>query len=201
MPVWASAPLPVFEPVGVVARDGFSIEQIRCTSHTGTHVDAPYHFLEDGLTVDAIPPERLVGSAVMMDLRDEARGDRIPVQALARHWPSGPSPEIVLLRTGWSEIRAPTRKYLYEFPGLDPEGATWLADKRVRAVGTDALGIDPYSNPTFEAHKVLLGKGIYLIEALANLSALKEGQRYTLFVGPLKIAGGSGAMARVLALE
>ncbi|MGI0068209.1 MAG: cyclase family protein, partial [Thermoplasmata archaeon] len=146
-------------------------------------------------------PEKLVGSAAVLDLRGEAKGDTIPARALSKHWPSGPAPEVVLLETGWSEIRAPTRTYLYDFPGIDPEGATWLAEKGIRAVGTDALGIDPYSNSKFEAHKVLLGKGIYLIEAMAHLSELTEGQRYTLFVGPLNIAGASGAMARVLAVE
>ena len=201
MPVWATSPLPVFEPVGIVARDGYAIEKIACMTHTGTHVDAPYHFLEDGLTVDRIPPEKLVGSAAVLDLRGEIQGDRIPVPALSKHWPSGPVPDMVFLHTGWSDIRAPTRKYLYEFPGIDPDGAKWLAERGIHAVGTDALGIDPYSNSKFEAHKTLLGKGVYIIEAMAHLSELKEGQRYTAFVGPLKIAGASGAMARVLAVE
>ena len=69
MPVWPTAPLPSFEPVGIIARDGYSIERISCLTHTGTHMDAPYHFLEDGLTVDRIPPTQLVGSAAVLDVR------------------------------------------------------------------------------------------------------------------------------------
>jgi arylformamidase len=201
MPVWATSPLPVFEPIGFVARDGYLIERISCTSHTGTHMDAPAHFLEDGATVDQIPPERLVGSAAVLDVRSEIEGSLIPTAALQKHWPRGHHPDIVLLRTGWSRERAATKRYLYDFPGIDPAGAAWLVEQSVRGVGTDTLGIDPYSNSKFEAHKVLLGKGIWILEALDHLDELTEGQEYTLVAGPLKIAGGSGAMARVLAIE
>jgi arylformamidase len=201
MPTWPTSPLPVFEPVGFVARDGFSIERVSCLTHTGTHMDAPSHFLEDGATVDQIPPERLVGSAVVLDVRHELDGTVIPVQALEKKWPKGGSPEIVLLRTDWSRERAATKRYLYDFPGLDPAGAEWLVGKQVRGVGTDTLGIDPYSNQKFEAHKVLLRHGIWILEALDHLNELTEGVEYTLVAAPLKIAGGSGAMARVFALE
>lgn len=201
MPVWPTAPLPVFEPVGIVARDGYSIERICCTTHTGTHMDAPYHFLEDGATVDQIAPQQLVGSAVVIDVRSDVQGTIIPAEAIEKHWPKGPSPEIVLVRTGWSRIRAPTKQYLYDFPGLDPPAADVLVRHGVKGVGTDTLGIDPYSNPKFEAHKVLLGKGIWILEALDHLDDLEEGVTYTLIAAPLKIEGASGAMARVFAIE
>ncbi len=201
MPVWPTAPLPSFEPVGIVARDGYSIERVNCLTHTGTHMDAPYHFLEDGLTVDRIPPERLVGRAAVLDLRHDLSGDVIGPEVIERHWPPAPDPEIVLVETGWSHTRAPTRHYLYEFPGLSPAAAEWIVRRGVRGVGTDTLGIDPFSNAKFEAHKVFLGHGIWILEALDHLDELVEGRAYTLVAAPLKIAGGSGAMARVFALE
>lgn len=201
MPTWPASPLPVFEPVGLVPRDGYSIERVNCLTHTGTHVDAPYHFLEDGLTVDRIPADRLVGRAAVLDLRKDLHGDLIGTETLQRHWPKSFEPEIVLLETGWSRERASSRKYLYEFPGLSPESAEWIVGKGVRGVGTDTLGIDPYSNSKFEAHKVILRRGIWIVEALDHLDALAEDRPYTLIVGPLKIAHASGAMARVYALE
>jgi arylformamidase len=201
MPVWPTSPLPVFEPVGLVPRDGYSIERISCLTHTGTHMDAPYHFLEDGLTVDRIPPDRLVGRAVVLDLRKDLAGPLIGPEIIQRHWPSGTRPEIVLLETGWSHLRAPSRQYLYEFPGITPPAAEWIAAQGIRGIGTDTLGIDPFANSKFEAHKVLLGKGIWILEALDHLDELVEGRSYTVVAGPLKIAGASGAMARVLALE
>ena len=201
MPVWPTSPLPVFEPVGLVSRDGYSIERVTCMSHTGTHMDAPYHFLEDGLTVDRIPPDRLVGRAAVLDLRRDLHGPILDLDAIQRHWPASLHPEIVLLETGWSHERAATRKYLYDFPGVSPETAEWIASQGIRGIGTDTLGIDPFSNTKFEAHKVLLRRGIWILEALDHLDELEEGRAYTLVAGPLKIAGGSGAMARVFALE
>ena len=201
MPVWPTSPLPIFEPVGLVPRDGYSIERISCLTHTGTHMDAPYHFLEDGETVDRISPERLVGRAAVLDLRREISGTLIGPDLVRKHWPTALHPEIVLLETGWSRQRAPDRRYLYDFPGLTPEAAAWIADQGIRGVGTDTLGIDPFSNAKFEAHKVLLKRGIWILEALDHLDELAEGRAYTLVAGPLKIAGASGAMARVLALE
>ena len=201
MPVWPTSPLPVVEPVGVVARDGYAIERVSCLTHTGTHIDAPSHFLEDGLTVDRIPADRLVGRAAVLDLRRDLAGPVIPDQVIHNHWPTSFPPEIVLLETGWSHLRTPTRKYLYEFPGISPSTAAWIADQGVRGVGTDTLGIDPYANTQFEAHKVLLGKGIWILEALDHLEELSENRAYTLIAAPLKIGGASGAMARVFALE
>ena len=201
MPVWPGTPLPVFEPAGIVAKDGYSIERISCMSHTGTHMDAPYHFIEDGLTVDRIPPEQLVGRAAVLDLRDDLDGPIISSAALQKHWPNEGRPEIVLLRSDWSQKRAPTKEYLFDFPGLDPKAAEFLVSKSVKGVGTDTLGIDPYSNTKFEAHKVLLKKGIWVLEALDNLAALSEGTEYTVIAAPIKIANGSGGMARVFALE
>ncbi|HTW77315.1 MAG TPA: cyclase family protein [Thermoplasmata archaeon] len=201
MPVWPTSPLPVFEPVGVVPRDGYLIERVSCLSHTGTHLDAPAHFLEDGATVDQIPPDDLVGSAIVLDVRADLDGPIIPTRALERHWPSGSSPSIALLRTGWSRDRAATKHYLYDFPGLDPAAAEWLVERQVKGVGTDTLGIDPYSNQKFEAHKVLLRRGIWILEALDHLDELREGVEYTLVAAPIKLAHGSGGMARVFAIE
>jgi arylformamidase len=201
MPVWPTSPPPVFEPVGVVARDGYAIERVNCLTHTGTHMDAPYHFLEDGATVDRIPPEQLVGRAALLDVRKDLDGPVISVETVRSHWPRSFAPEFALIETGWSHRRAPTRSYLYDFPGISPEAAEWIAEQKVRGVGIDTLGIDPFANTKFEAHKVLLGKGIWILEALDHLDELAENRAYTLVAAPLKIAGASGAMARVLALE
>jgi arylformamidase len=201
MAVWPTSSLPEFEPVAFVARDGHASERVQCSSHTGTHLDAPSHFLEDGATVDAIPPERLVGTAAVLDVRAGLEGPVIPAARLRKEWPDGPSPEIALLRTGWSGERARTKRYLYDFPGIDAAGAAWLVQQGVKGVGIDTLGIDPYANTEFEAHKTLLRAGVWILEALDHLDSLSPGVRYTLVAAPLKLARGSGAMARVFAWE
>jgi arylformamidase len=201
MPVWPTSPLPILEPLGVISRDGYSIERLNALTHSGTHMDAPYHFLESGKTVDQIPPGSLTGVGAVLDLRKEITGNVIPQSAVQRHWPKAFEPEIVLLETGWSHSRSPTKKYLYDFPGIDPTTAGWLADKKVKGVGTDTLGIDPFENSKFEAHKVLLGRDIWILEALDHLDTLQEGTPYTVVAAPLKLEGASGAMSRVFAIE
>ncbi len=203
MPTWGggTSPLPSFEPVGVVARDGYAIERVNCMTHTGTHMDAPYHFLEEGTTVDRIPAANLVGPAIVLDVRDDLDGNIISAKVLEKHWPKRAHPHFVLIRTDWSRKRSFTKEYLFDFPGIDPEAAEWLVGRSVKGVGTDTLGIDPYSNDKFEAHKVLLRKDIWILEALDNLGELAEGTEFTLVAAPLKIAGASGAMARVFAIE
>ncbi len=201
MPVWPTAPLPIFEPVSLVARDGYAVERVSCLTHTGTHMDAPYHFLEDGATVDQIPATDLLGSAVVLDVRQDLDGNIIRRTAVEKHWPRAQHPDIVLLETGWSHRRAPTKEYLYDFPGIEPAAAEWLVGKSLKGVGIDTLGIDPFTNAKFEAHKILLRKGIWILEALDHLDELLEGVEYTLVAAPLKIRGASGAMCRVFAVE
>lgn len=200
MATWATSPPPVFEPTAIIARDGYSIERVDCFSHTGTHVDAPYHFLEDGATVDAIPPEAFVGRAAVLDLRSDLHGTVIDEATLRAHWPAAPV-EIALLETGWSHRRAATKEYLYDFPGLSPGAARFAGERLRKGLGTDTLSIDPFASTDYAAHKVLLRRGLWLAEALDHLDTLREGIEYTLVVAPLKIRHGSGGMARVFALE
>ena len=201
MPVWPTATLPVIEPVGIISRDGYAVERLTCLTHTGTHLDAPYHFIETGKTVDQIAPQDLTGVGAVLDLRKEVQGTLLPQAAIERHWPKSFQPEIVLFETGWSHERAPTKKYLYDFPGIEPASAEWLVQRKVKGVGTDTLGIDPFANTKFEAHKVLLGRGIWILEALDHLDTLREGIPYTVVAAPLKLEGASGAMSRVFAME
>ncbi|MCI4348481.1 MAG: cyclase family protein [Thermoplasmata archaeon] len=201
MPVWPTAPLPVIEPIGIIARDGYSLERLNCVTHTGTHLDAPYHFLEAGRTVDQILPGELTGIGAVLDLRKEVNGTLLPQEAIERHWPASFHPEIVLLETGWSHERAATKRYLYDFPGITPATAEWLVQRKVKGVGTDTLSIDAFANSKFEAHKILLGRDIWLLEALDHLDQLREGTPYTIVAAPLKLEGASGAMSRVFAIE
>src|SRR5579859_891083 len=201
MPVWPTSPLPLVEPLGVIARDGYAIERLTALTHSGTHLDAPFHFLENGKTVDQIAPEDLTGIGAVLDLRKDLQGATIPLAAIERHWPTSFDPEIVLLGTGWSHGRSATKKYLYDFPGIEPATAEWLAKKKLKGVGTDTLGIDPFANTKFEAHKILLGHDIWILEALDHLDTLREGTPYTIVAAPLKLEGASGAMSRVFAFE
>jgi len=186
--------------------------------HGGTHLDAPSHFARDGAGVDAIPPERLLGPGVVIDVAVRCAGDpgcRVAIADLeafeARHGRIPPR-SIVLLRTGWGARWPDRAAYLgtalrgegavaqLRFPGLGPEAARWLVEQRgIDAVGIDTASIDPGDSTAFEAHRALAEGGVPIFENLAALEELPE-TSFTVIALPMKIAGGSGGPLRVLAI-
>jgi arylformamidase len=196
MPVWHSSPLPEIKPVSVLCRDGDNHETYFSTTHTGTHVDAPYHFVEKGDTVDRIPLESLTGDGYCLEFSSR----KIGREELKSKWREEYDGNILLIRTGWASKRSFSSEFLYDFPGLNEDGASFLISRHIKAVGIDTLGIEPYDSSSFAVHRLLLGHNIPVIEDMV-LGELIEGKRYFIIALPLKIEGASGAMARVIALE
>lgn len=199
MPVWPTNPLPAVTPVGIKARDGYNVESYSSLTHSGTHVDAPYHMLEEGLTVDSLELDRLVGECYCINIVPD--GKEITAEVMASAWKEEYDGRMLLINTGWSARRSFSRTFLYDFPGLSLDAASFIVSHGVRTVGIDTLSIEPYEHSGFEVHQMLMGKDIVIIEDMAGLGQLMEGRKYLLVAAPLKIGGGSGAMARVLALD
>jgi kynurenine formamidase len=192
----------------------YSANSFCAPEHGGTHIDAPIHFAESGLTVDRIPLERLVGPAVVIDVSEQAGKDR-DYRVTARDIEAdekahGPIPRgaLVVLRTGWSK-RWPDRKAYFgddtpndaghlHFPGLSADGARLLVARGIAGVGLDTPSIDHGPSKDFIAHQVLMGAGIYALENLDALEALPA-RGATLHALPMKIGGGSGGPVRVIA--
>ncbi|AKA48334.1 metal-dependent hydrolase [uncultured archaeon] len=200
MPVWPSAPLPEIKPVGIVSRDSYNVETISALSHSGTHIDAPYHFDEKGDTVDRIDLKTLVGEGYCLIVKEDEKHE-IKLSEIKDKWKSEYDGKIILLNTGWSKKRAFTKEWLYEFPGLSMEAAEFLYDHKIKLVGIDTLGMDPYVHEGFDVHHFLLKKGVVFIEDMAHLEDLEEGKKYLISALPLKLYEGSGSMARVVAIE
>jgi kynurenine formamidase len=190
-----------------------------CTpEHGGTHVDAPLHFWKDGAAVDAIPLERLIGPAILVDVAAEVRTNRdyrVRVEDFLQ-WErrNGRVPEgaIVLIRTGFgaywpdrarylgTDARGPQAVAALHFPGLSAHAAEWLADvRKIHAVGLDTASIDHGPSTRFEAHVALFRRGVPAFENLANLDRLPA-KGFTVVALPMKISGGSGGPLRIVAL-
>ena len=199
MPVWPTAPLPEIKPVGIISRDGYNIETISSTTHTGTHIDAPYHFDEAGEKIDEIDLGTLIGPGYCIRVKSE--GHEIGLEELENKWKDEYSGKILLLNTGWSKKRSFSREFLYDFPGLSMDAAKFLYDKKTKVVGIDTLGMDPFERTDFPVHRYLLARGVPFIEDLCKLDALKEGTEYTIAALPLKLKGASGSLARVVAIS
>ncbi|GAA0528965.1 cyclase [Saccharopolyspora subtropica] len=191
---------------------------IHTGEHTGTHFDAPVHWItgRDGLDVASVPPEQLVGPAVVLDFSAQAaeNPDFLLEVDHVRQWERnhGPLPDggWLLLRTGWDARSGDEEAFLNadetgsHTPGISPECARWLAEETlllgigVETVGTDA-GLAPTFEPPFPCHSLLLGAGKYGLTQLQNLALLPT-TGAVLIAAPLPIVGGSGSPTRVLAL-
>jgi kynurenine formamidase len=190
-----------------------------CTpEHGGTHIDAPVHFWEGGASVDAIPLERLIGPAIVLDVREQARRNpdyRVSVDdflAWERTHGIVPAGAIVLIRTGFgarwpdrkaylgTDERGPAAVAKLHFPGIDAEAAAWLADTRkIGAVGLDTASIDHGPSERFETHVALFRRGVPAFENVANLERLPA-KGFTVVALPMKIRGGSGGPLRIIAV-
>ena len=190
----------------------------RTGEHTGTHFDAPNHWVtgRDGEDVASVPARRLVAPAVVLDFSAEVAGDPdflLEVEHV-REWESrhGPLPAggWLLYRTGW-DVRSDSQERFLNAddtgphtPGVSPACARWLAEEApvvglgVETVGTDAGAAHSF-DPPFPCHAALMGSGKYGLTQLQNL-ALLPATGALLIAGPLPIVGGSGSPSRVLAL-
>lgn len=199
MPIWPTSQLPNIIPIGIASRDGYNVELYNSTTHTGTHVDAPYHFEENGKTVDTIELNRLVSEGYCLKIKPKST--EISRVDLESKWKEEYNGKTILLNTGWSKKRSFTKEFLYEFPGLSMEAAKFLLENKVKVIGIDTLGIEPYAHTDFHVHKFLFKNDVVVIEDLNNLEELEEGKKYLIVALPLKIKGASGSMARVIALD
>ncbi len=160
-------------------------------SHTGTHVDAPRHFFDNGMGVDVIPLDVLMGPAVLISVGDDVPS--VGEADLRRHELGGH--ERVLIRTRNSSfIRNPEFKKDYTF--LAPDGAAYLVSLGVKLVGVDYLSIEQFHSGHHRTHRTLLERDVVIVEGL-DLSAPPMGP-YDLRVLPLRLAGLDGAPARAV---
>jgi arylformamidase len=198
MLTWPSDPGVQVEPVSRVALgDPASVSQLHLGSHTGTHVDPPFHFIKEGSTVDELPLDALVGPASVVDLTGTS--GEITASDLAQlGLPAGV--ERILLKTANSKIwqeASPT--FPGEYIALSPDAAQWVVERGVRLVGTDFLSIETRGAPGHPVHHTLLAAGVVIVEGL-NLTDVEEGN-YGLVCLPLKIIGGDGAPARAILIR
>jgi arylformamidase len=171
--------------------DDANVSSLALGSHSGTHVDAPSHFLPGGAPVDRIPIERLVGPAVVLDLPGAARS--VGAAELSRSDLQGQ--RRVLLRTRNSERDASTG-FTEDYCALAPDGAEFLLRHGVELVGIDYLSIEAFGSGAYPVHHALLERGVVIVEGL-DLSAVPPGI-YRLVCLPLRLEGLDGAPARAV---
>jgi kynurenine formamidase len=206
-------------PAGVTAKGYFyAANRFAAAEHGGTHIDAPIHFYKQGRAVDQIPLVQLIAEAVVVDVTTKCARDadyQIGIDDL-RRWEERHKRRlgdvILLLRTGFGRHWPDRKKYLgtdetgpeavakLHFPGLSPDAAIWLIEQRlIKAIGIDTASIDYGQSTRFGSHVKLFEHNVPAFENVANLDAVPD-EGFCVIALPMKIAGGTGAPLRIVAV-
>jgi kynurenine formamidase len=196
----------------------YSAYRYSAAEHGGTHIDAPVHFAKGRNSVDQIPLEQLIGPGIVVDVTAECAKNRdyLVTEDDFKNWEKQHGPikagTIVLLRTGFGRFYPDRKQYLgteergtaavanLHFPGLHPDAARWLTEKRrIKAIGLDTASIDYGQSKLFESHRALFAKDVPAFENVANLEQLPS-TGFSVIALPMKIKSGSGGPLRIIAV-
>jgi arylformamidase len=198
MPVYPGTEPPVIVAGTTVAEDGFFEKKITLYSHTGTHVDAPAHMLEDGKTLDAFPVDQFFGSAIVLNATESANGI-IGLDSIEPRLQDIEAVDFLLIRTGWDRHWG-TEQYFADYPVLSIPAAEALAGSGLKGIGFDAISPDPVGSPDLPVHKVLMAAEMVIIENLTGLGQLPPGQ-FVFSCFPLAFEDADGSPVRAVALK
>lgn len=205
MPFFPGDPIPNLIPALTLERNGCHVTALNIGSHTGTHVDAPSHFINNGKTIDQIPLEHFCGKGLVIHLPNLKFHHCITPEDVKPYIDKLDDIEIVLIHTGWDKyIHSNT---LTKHPFISSELAQLFVEHNIKAVGVDMLNVDStqitsnmYMPDLMQAHNILLSNQILIIENLTNLDKITFDNPFIMFF-PLFLADGDGSPVRAIAIE
>ena len=199
IPTFPGSPQPNFIPWENIKEDGYNLEVLFLSSHTGTHMDAPYHFLEKGAKIHEISLEKLVSEAALIQCRKSNNQSitKADIQKFEKKHGKIENFSSVIFYTGWQ--RNLQKKYYFtKNPGLSVSAAKYLATKKISLVGVDSPSIDLGKDSKFSVHQIFAKKGMLIVENLANLNKIKL-PTFHLVILPLKLKNATGSPVRAIA--
>jgi len=199
IPVFPGSPKPNFIQWENLKDNGYNLELLFLSSHTGTHLDAPYHFLENGLKIHEINPARLVCEAVLIMTRKKNNQSitKNDIQKFEKKHGKIPNNSTVVFWTGWQKMLHHD-SYFIKNPGLSEAAAKYLVSKKTNLVGIDSPSIDFEGSQRFPVHHIFSKNNILIVENLTNLEKIKS-SKFHFVVLPLKLKGATGSPVRALA--
>jgi len=210
--IYPGDPVPSISRALTHEKDYCHVDMLKLGSHTGTHIDAPYHFLKGGQRIDEIPVQRFIGNGILVDVSDKSERDLIDSADLKSSTTEIKKGDFVLLRTGWDRYFG-TSRYL-QHPFLSVDAAGLLVALGVALVGIDALNVDSsyqtemdpesfkgdsqaLADYGYPVHDILLGNDILIVENLCNLDKIKQRNGFYSFL-PLKLKDSDGSPIRAV---
>ena len=200
IPTFPGSPQPNFINWETLEKDGYNLELLFLSSHTGTHIDAPYHFLKKGQKIHQIVTRRLVTEAILIKIRKGANQSitKTDIQKFEKKYGRIDDGSTVIFHTGWQK-NLKKESYFLKNPGLAVSAAKYLASKKINMVGIDSPSIDLGKDSKFSVHHILAKSGILIVENLANLEKINS-EMFHLIVAPLKLKNATGSPVRAMAL-
>ena len=199
IPTFPGSPTPQFLSWSTIKEDLYNLELLFLSSHTGTHLDAPYHFIEKGKKIHQISLKRLMGKSLLIKIKKGknqgiTKKDIIKFEKKHGNIQNHSS---VIFFTDWQK-NLKKKFYFTENPGLSISAAKYLASKKINLVGIDSPSIDLGSETSFSVHRILAQNDVLIVENLANLEKISKLEfEYTIL--PLKLKDATGSPVRAVA--
>ena len=199
IPTFPGSPKPNFIEWETIAKDGYNLELLFLSSHTGTHIDAPFHFVKNGKKIHEILPERLVNEAIMIKVRKKANQaiSKSDIQKFEQKNGKIDNGSTIVFQTGWQKNLS-KEFYFTRNPGLSASAAKYLVSKKINLVGIDSPSIDLGSDSKFSVHHILAKNNILIVENLANLNKINS-TNFHLITTTLKLKNATGSPIRAFA--
>ena len=197
-PVYPGDPVPEFTVATTVENEGYNLFNLMLGSQTGSHVDAPYHFRNQGSTVDKVDLNNFMGNGLIIDVSYKKNKEEITLEEIIAYEDQIADVDIVLFQTNWYK-KAGTEEF-YDHPFLSKEGGEYLLSKRVMTVGIDTINLDNTGGTEFPIHDMYADAGGVIAENLANLEFVDFDSPFIVFL-PLKLIGCDGSPVRAVAIN
>jgi len=199
IPTFPGSPKPQFIAWSDIKDDGYNLELLFLSSHTGTHLDAPYHFVKNGLKINQIPLDRLIGKAILIKLKKTRNSPITKSDITSFEKKNGkiPNHSSIFFYTEWQK-NLKKDNYFTENPGLDSSSAKYLATKKINLVGIDSPSIDLGKDESFSVHHILSKNNILIVENLANMNKIQS-KEFHFTILPLKLKDATGSPVRAVA--
>ncbi|MDH3395960.1 MAG: cyclase family protein [Nitrosopumilus sp.] len=193
------SPKPQFILWSNIKDDGYNLELLFLSSHTGTHLDAPYHFVKNGIKIHQIPLNRLIRKAILIKLKKTKNSPITKDDIILFEKKNGiiPNHSSVLFFTEWQK-NLKKDNYFTENPGLDKSSANYLVSKKINLVGIDSPSIDLGKDESFTVHHLFSKNNILIVENLTNLNKISS-REFNLTILPLKLKDATGSPVRAVA--
>jgi arylformamidase len=176
----------------------YVLQEVRMSTHVGTHIEFPYHHRRDGKSAADYPIERLVGDAVVLDYSHKKKGEEITAEEICGAGVDIRCGDIVLIRTDMHKLWKTPRAH--DRPALSVEAAQHLVERGIYGIGTDATGLEVRGRDDQPVHKIFFAHDVAMIESMTNLDKLSK-ERFTIYILPLRVQGMDSCPVRIIACE